>query len=276
MDFRMNLDAYLARIGVSHPVKSDLDGLRAVHRAHALSLAFEDLDVQLAVPLTRDPARAYDKIVNRRRGGWCYEMNGLFGWALEEIGFKVSRLAGAVMREAAGDAVIGNHLLLLVDIDGAPWIADVGFGGGLVDPVPLRVGAVDANPLGCRLDAIDGGWWRFTEDARMGGMSYDFNPAVDDEALLEKQCRFLQTDAASPFVQNAVAQRWIGEAHYSLRGRVLRILTPREEKKSIVATADAYVETLRETFGVDLPEAARLWPAICIRHEEVFGMEKAI
>ncbi|HNR77177.1 MAG TPA: arylamine N-acetyltransferase, partial [Parvularculaceae bacterium] len=165
---------------------------------------------------------------------------------------------------------------VLVDIDGAPWIADVGFGGGLVDPVPLRVGAVDANPLGCRLDAIDGGWWRFTEDARMGGMSYDFNPAVDDEALLEKQCRFLQTDAASPFVQNAVAQRWIGEAHYSLRGRVLRILTPREEKKSIVATADAYVETLRETFGVDLPEAARLWPAICIRHEEVFGTEKAI
>ena len=272
----MRVGDYLARIGATGRIRPDLDGLRRVHRAHALSLTFENLDVQLGVPVTRDPARAFEKIVSRRRGGWCYEMNGLFAWALEEIGFRVSRLAGAVMRESLGDAVIGNHLTLLVEVDGAPFLADVGFGGGLVDPVPLRAGAVDANPFDCRLDGADGGWRRFTEDRRMGGMSYDFNPAVGDEALLERQCRFLQTDPSSPFIQNAVAQRWIGDAHYSLRGRVLRVLSANGERKSLVQSAGHYVDILQSTFGIDAPEAAGLWPRIEKRHAEMFADRDAI
>ena len=91
----MNLAAYLARIGHTGPVQPDLATLRAVHRAHHFAIPYENLDVQLKRPVVTDPAAAFDKIVTRRRGGWCYEMNGVLGWALAEIGFNVTyRMSG--------------------------------------------------------------------------------------------------------------------------------------------------------------------------------------
>jgi N-hydroxyarylamine O-acetyltransferase len=82
--------------------------------------------------------------VTRRRGGWCYEMNGLMDWALREIGFKVTRMAGGVMRASVGDGVVGNHLVLKVDLD-RPYLADVGFGDGLVEPIPIEPGRTKQN-----------------------------------------------------------------------------------------------------------------------------------
>lgn len=267
----MQLSDYLRRIGFDGAVAADLATFRAVHRAHALSLSYENLDVQLKRPVTRRAADAFDKIVTRRRGGWCYEMNGLLGWALQEIGFEVTRLAGAVMRDVVGDGVIGNHLVLLVRIEGENWIGDVGFGDGLIEPVALREGPIAGNPLRCGLHSVGGGWWRYANDPRSGGPSFDFNPSVTDENLLEAKCRFLQSDPSSPFVQNAVVQRWTNDTHLSMRGRVFRALTPHDEKKSLIADADDYAATLKNLFGLDLPEAVSLWPAIAARHEEVFN-----
>lgn len=266
----MTLKAYLDRIGFDGPIRADLATFRAVHRAHALAIAYENLDVQFGVPLTRAPAAAFDKIVTRRRGGWCYEMNGLLGWALEEIGFEVTRLAGGVMRDLAGDGVIGTHLVLLLTIDGGAWIGDVGFGDGLIDPIRLREGPHDGNLFACRLESLGGGWWRYHNDPRAGGPSFDFSPAMTDEGRLEDRCRFLQGDPLSPFVQNAVAQRWTADAHFSLRGRVFRRLSADDEQKSLIASAGDYVDALFEIFGLDAPDAARLWPAILRRHDEVF------
>ncbi len=267
----MDLAAYLDRIGYSGPVAPTLDCFRGVHRAHVLALTYENLDVQLGAPVTRDAAAAFAKIVTRRRGGWCYEMNGLFAWALEQCGFEVRRLAGAVMREQAGDSVIGNHLVLLLTIDGEDWIGDVGFGNGHIDPFQLREGEISSDPLNCRLKILDDGWWRYFDDPRFGGPSFDFNTAIASEAPLEHQSRFLQRDPSSNFVLNAVVQRWRDDAHLALRGRVLRKMTRTTDEKRLVASADEYVETLRRDFLIDLPEAARLWPAICRRHEEVFS-----
>jgi N-hydroxyarylamine O-acetyltransferase len=267
----MNLQLYLDRVGVRGAVKPDLDTLRRVHRAHAEALTYENLDVQLGVPVTRDSEASFDKIVRRRRGGWCYEMNGLLGWALEEIGFDVTRLAGAVMRDAFGDGMTGNHLVLLVRLEGRNWIGDVGFGDGLIDPAPLKEGATRGNPFECRLQCLEDGWWRYHNDPRTGGPNFDFNSEIADEGLLESRCQFLQRDPASPFVQNAVVQRWKGAAHWSMRGRVLRVLTPEREEKSLIASADDYVGTLRTAFDLDLPQAASLWPKICARHDEIFA-----
>ena len=266
----MNLDAYLNRVGHIGAVRPDLATFKAIHRAHINSLTYENLDVQFGVPISRDPAAIFDKIVARGRGGWCYEMNGLLAWALDEVGFDVTRLAGAVMRDVAGDGVIGNHLVLLVRIDGEDWIGDAGFGDGFIDAVPLREGPLASNPFECRLEDVGGGWWRYLNDPGTGGPNFDFNPNVTDDRLLQSRCEFLQRDPASPFVQNAVAQRWKDGVHYSLRGRVFRILSLQREEKSLIASAESYVETLRETFGLDVPHAASLWPAIVRRHEAFF------
>ncbi len=266
----MNLADYLRRIGYSGNPRPDLATLRGIHRAHVEAIPYEDLDVQFGVAVTRLGPAIYDKIVRRRRGGWCYEMNGLLSWALEAIGFKVKRLAGAVMRESLGDQVIGNHLVMLVDL-GETWFADAGFGDGLIEPIPLREGPFSIGPLSCRIEEIGGGWLRYHNDPKGSAPSFDFHPEIGDERLLERQCRFLQSDAGSPFVQNAVVQRWRDEVHYSLRGRMLQTLSADGKATQRIESADDYVLTLKETFALDLPEAASLWPKICARHEALFG-----
>lgn len=266
----MQIQAYLDRIGYAGTPRPDLETLKRVHRAHVEAIPYENLDVQFGRPLTRAIGPIFEKIVERKRGGWCYEMNGLFSWALEKIGFKVTRLAGGVTREKVGDGIVGNHLVLLIDL-GDIWLADAGFGDGLIEPVRLREGAFRVGPLECRLDRIDGGWWRYANDPTGSAPSFDFHEDISDEALLEERCRFLQTDPASPFVMNALVQRWRAEAHYSMRGRVLQTINGAGKEKSLIEDAGHYVETLRDTFALDLPEAASLWPKICARHEIVFG-----
>ncbi|MBB5518707.1 arylamine N-acetyltransferase family protein [Amphiplicatus metriothermophilus] len=268
------LERYFRRIGYAGALRPDLETLRGLMRAHLAAVPFENLDVQLGRPVDLNSERIFEKIVARRRGGWCYEMNGIFGWALGELGFEVARLAGGVRRDQAGDAALGNHLCLLVRLDGRPWLADVGFGGSLLEPLPLEPLERDQPPFRLRLSQAGGGFWRYTEDADGAPFSFDFAPAPADESLLAAKCAWLQSDPASPFVQNLVAQKRLADRHISLRGRVLKELTAEGARKRVLETADELVETLRETFGLDEPDAARLWPTICARHEALFGAQQ--
>src|SRR5260370_5373273 len=96
------LSAYLQRIGYDRPVRTDLETLIGLHRAHLLNITYENLDIHLGRRLSLDPAAIFDKLVTGRRGGWCYEMNGLLAWALREIGFEMTLLAGTLGRPAQG------------------------------------------------------------------------------------------------------------------------------------------------------------------------------
>src|SRR4051794_15834375 len=203
----MNIDDYLDRIGLRAPVPVTLDGLRALHRAHLLAIPYENLDVQLGQPVTIEIAPIYDKIVNRRRGGWCYEMNGLFGWALGELGFRVTRTASGVMRETFGDFAVGNHLVLQVELPEGLYLADVGFGDGPLTPMKLAPGEFTDGRFDFALSHPEEGWWRFHNHEHGGAKSFDFRLQAAHEPLLAEKCAFLQTAEVSPFVQNLVCQR---------------------------------------------------------------------
>jgi len=271
----MDLQAYLDRIGYAGLVRPDLATLRALHRAHLQAIPYENLDVQLGRPLTPDPAAAFEKIVGRRRGGWCYEMNGVFGAVLGEIGFRVTRMAGAAMREAVGDGAIGNHLVLLVELDGEPWIADVGFGDGILDPFRLEPAELRAGGYPFRLEALDQGWWRFHNHEFGGARSFDFAVAPADPGLLADKCAWLQSAPDSTFVLNAIAQRYRGDEIWQLRGRVLRRVRPDGVESRLLGSADELVGVLADTFDLDLPEAASLWPRVLARHEAVVAAAAA-
>ena len=111
------MGAYFARIGYAGPTAPTLEVLRAVHRAHLLSIPYENLDIHLGLPVSLDPEAIARKLVDERRGGWCFEMNGLLGRVLETLGFEVRYLSGAVGRAARGWRAQGNHLVLLVTLD---------------------------------------------------------------------------------------------------------------------------------------------------------------
>jgi len=271
----MDLQAYLDRIGFTGVPRPDLATLRALHRGHSLAISYENLDVQLGRPLTTDPAQAFDKIVHGRRGGWCYEMNGLLGAVLDEVGFKVTRLAGGVHRMVRGDEAVGNHLVLLVDLDGEPWIADVGFGDGSRDPFPLKEGPIVTDGYEYRLQRLDGDWWRLHNHPAGGAPNFDFTLDPADPALLAAKCQELQTSPASVFVMTAIAQRHIGDEIRLLRGRAFRRLRPGAKEDSLIDAAEDFVALLKREFELDVPEAADIWPSVHARHEELFAKAPA-
>lgn len=143
------LTAYLARIGWNHTPDVSLETLRAVHLHHNAAIPFENLDVVLPREIDLGDEAIFSKLVVARRGGYCFEQNGLFERALREIGFDVRSLLGRVLLANPQQMPPRTHRLLRVELDGESWIADVGFGGqSLTAPIRLQAGIEQATPHG--------------------------------------------------------------------------------------------------------------------------------
>jgi N-hydroxyarylamine O-acetyltransferase len=211
------LASYLERIGLSGPVKPTFEGLAAVMTAHLAAIPFEGLDAFLVRGAARGIAAIHDKLVIRRRGGWCYEQNGLLGWALSEMGFTLMPLAARVNR-SEGEA--GGHLALLVELAGQRLLVDVGFGGSQTVPLELAPTVTRHEPFAIALTERDG-WWRYSEDAGSSPFFYEFELKPAEPDRLEHWQDWQATSPDSSFVANLVAQRRIGDTHVMLRGRVL-------------------------------------------------------
>lgn len=156
----IDLDGYLARIGLGLPPASDAAGLTTLQRAHRLSIPFENLDVRLGRGISLDPGHVFDKLVHRRRGGYCFEQNQLFLRALTAIGFDARPLLARVWLLAT-DVPPRTHTINLVRFDGEPWIADAGFGGSYAPPMPLFEGSEATGPDGAKFRLSwteDHGW----------------------------------------------------------------------------------------------------------------------
>ena len=269
------LAAYLARIGHDAPVAPELATLRALHRAHITAIPFENLATQLGAPPSLDADATFARLVTGKLGGWCYQQNGLFARALAAIGFEVTRLAGAVMREVRGDDTMGSHLALKVRIDGADWLADVGFGSAMLAPLPLAEGRDDSGPIPISLARTPEGYWRLTTETATAPMSFDFHDRPADEADFARMCAWQGNDPQSVFVQNLAVRRLTPETHYSLKGRVLETTTLDGVAKQVIEGPEELVSTLHDRFGLDEPRAASLWPAVVARHAELFGAQAA-
>ena len=263
----MLLDRYFKRIGYDDKPRVDLDTLAALHRCHARAIPYENLDVQLGRTVLMDEAAAFDKLVTRRRGGWCYEMNGLLRWALREIGFRITSLAGAVQREQHGDRFLGNHLALLVHLDD-DYLADVGFGDGLSAPIPLREDEYTQGALHYRLTRVDNGYWRFVNHPASAVQSFDFLVAPADANALATQSTWLQTAPQSPFVNHALCFIHRDEGVAMLRNRYFRRIDRAGVHEHLVANLDEYHGTLTDVFGLCIKqrnESTQLWQCMLDR-----------
>lgn len=140
-DTAIGLDAYFHRIGYDGGREPTLETLRGIHAGHARNIPFENLDPLLRRPVRLDAASLEEKLVRGGRGGYCFEHNLLLSHALRACGFRVTGLAARVLWSYPRDAVTPrSHMLLRVEIDGEPYVADVGF-GGLTLTAPLRLQA---------------------------------------------------------------------------------------------------------------------------------------
>ena len=270
----MKLKRYLERIGYRGDARPTVPTLASLLRRHACSVPFENIDVQLGRPLTIDVEDAFEKIVGRGRGGWCYEQNGLFGWALAEMGFEVTRVAGAVRRDERGNAALNNHLCLLVREPGTRhpvYLADAGFGGSMIAPIALAEGEHWQAPYRIRLRFFEEGRWRLSEESADGASNYEFVAKPAEEAALAAKSGQLQTDPRSRFVRNLVVQKRSPDAHVCLRGRVLATTAATGKQSALLESAEELAAAVAELCGRKIPGVAGLWPRVVARHEEWSG-----
>lgn len=198
----MDVAAYLARIGAARPVAPTSAALAALTRAHVRSVPFEDYDIHTGVAISLEPAALERKIVRRRRGGYCYELNGLFGALLRELGFGVTFVAAFSLEDDGTRGPDLDHLRLLVDAADGRWVVDVGNGSRWPDPVPRRPGVHGRVQV-----HRDGDVWWTTE--RHGDGSWErgwaWTPRPRELADFAERNRYQQHDPASDFVRRRLA-----------------------------------------------------------------------
>jgi N-hydroxyarylamine O-acetyltransferase len=130
----VDVSSYLERIGVALPLEPDLDNLELLQRAHLTAVPFENLDVFHRRGVRTTIEWSVPKIVDRRRGGWCFELNGAFAWLLDKLGYRVRRFAATVLH--GNTSPMPTHITLEVGLD-RPYLVDVGFGDSFIRPLPL-------------------------------------------------------------------------------------------------------------------------------------------
>lgn len=259
------LTRYLARVGHSGPTDVSLRTLRALHRAHLLAIPYENLDIHLGIPVTLDREALFTKLVDERRGGWCFEMNGLLGRVLETLGFEVRYVSGAVGRAEHGWRSLGNHLVLIVTLD-RPWIVDVGFGDGFLTPIPLEVGSYRQDFLQYSVSR-QGPWWRVHNHQFGGADGFDFTLTARRLEDFAHQCHELQTSPDSSFVRTLVCERHEPDGLVILRSATLREVRADGVHTRVLTDATDFARVLRERFDLAIPDAEALWPTVWAQHQ---------
>ena len=264
----MDISAYLDRIHYQGPRLPTRQVLFDVHQAHLRAITYENLDIHLGRTLTLDISHMFDKIVTQHRGGWCYEMNGLFAWALSELGFSVTLLASAVNREQLGEKAERNHLILLVQLE-QPYLVDVGFGNGFVQPLPLKSGRYQQGFLTYELSQNDTCW--FFLNHQYGGPGYDFTLQPQAFHDFADKCHELQTDPDSGFVRVVVCHRFTPSGLLTLRGAVLRTITDTGVRDETIRDEATYRHIIRKQFDLQLSEEdiAILWQIVWQKHQRI-------
>jgi N-hydroxyarylamine O-acetyltransferase len=252
----VDLDAYLERIGYAGPRRPTLDVLKGLHLAHATHIPFENLDILLGRPIRLDLESLQAKLVRARRGGYCFEHNTLFAAALESLGFAVTRLAARVR---LGTTRVGprTHMLLTVAVDGALWVADVGFGGGgLLEPLPLAPGEARQYGWAYRLVEESGSWVLQVFQAGTWLDLYAFTLEPHLPVDFEVANYFTATHPDSYFRRTLTAQLPTPEARFTLRSGELTVERGEQVSRRAVAD-DELLSVLSESFGLDFPPGTR-------------------
>jgi N-hydroxyarylamine O-acetyltransferase len=257
----MNLTSYLDRIHYHGLLEPTAATLRALHVAHLYHVPFENLDMQQRRLFNLDPIALFDKIVTRRCGGFCYELNGLFALLLEQLGFTVTRLAARVVNKDGSLGPEFDHLTLQVQCpaEAGSWLADIGYGDSFLEP--LRFEEQAEQPDGLRAyriewdDAYRWVWERDYDETWARQYRFDLQPRqLNDFAAM---CVWQQTSPDSSFLKRRICTRATPEGRITLRDmRLITTVNGQRSEHQLMHETDWRI-ALREHFGIVLDDRSR-------------------
>jgi len=249
-------ETYLDRIGLPVAGPPALETLRRLHAAHVEAIPFENLDILLGRGVHLDPDRLREKLIARRRGGYCFEQNTLFLDVLREVGFAVTPMEARVRTES-GELLPRTHMVLVVDVEGQSWLVDVGFGGeGPHEPVPLS-GEPGSSSAGLVYRVVREGelfvmqMRHVMRDAWADQYAFRLQPVHPVD--VEVANWYTSTHPDSRFVRTLTAQRTTRDVRYLLRYPRYTEIDDRGIRTREVARDDL-VPLLRRVFRIDLPD----------------------
>ena len=264
----MDLPTYFRRIDYTGPVKPDVQTLRGLQAAHMLHVPFENLDIALKRPIRLREEALWDKIILQGRGGFCYELNGLFAWLLKQVGFEVTYLNARVYNQRDGKLGIDfDHLALLVGIPGRStrWLADAGFGDSFNEPLNFEERGEQVQGMRAyRLEQTSEGyitWQRDYDRSWERQYFFDLKPRSFPSDY-EAACLYHQTSPRSSFVRGSIISRATPDGRVSLEdGRLIQTKNGRREER-FLQNEEEYHALLWEHFGVTLPPKSGDTPRI--------------
>jgi N-hydroxyarylamine O-acetyltransferase len=250
---RHQLDSYFRRVGLTRVPPIDASGLIELHKAQFFTIPFENFDVLFGLGIDLTPDMVFEKMVMNRRGGYCFELNGLMLRVLRSLGFNARPL---LARVHLADPPSGRtHQLNLVRFANENWLMDVGFGaGGPRAPLPLREGVTDCGVASFELSQLEPwGWMMRTLDAGEWKSSYSFDLGHVTAEDIEVGNHWTSTSPKTHFTQLATVSLPTTHGRKSLRNFELTEIDGTGEKIKETDT-ESYLELLRTTFGIELPE----------------------
>ena len=254
-----SLDKYLARIGHVGPLRPDLATLSSLHAAHVDAIPFEGIDPLLGLPVMLDLQAVQAKLIEGKRGGYCYEQNTIFQAALKEIGFHVTGLGARVRWMSPPDAPLGprEHMLLKVDLPEGPFLADVGFGACVMDrPLHLKTDVEQATAMGTFLLTQANGMFTLSAKQPQGYRAmYAFNLEPQLPSDYELGNWYTSTSPQAPFQHFLIMERVGANKRHKLINRRYVIESRNGElaEEMVITDADSFGRILDEVFGVTPP-----------------------
>lgn len=249
----MNKKSYLDRIEIKKTdLKADLDSLRFLQRQHLLTVPFENLDIHWKRSIVLDGNRFYDKIIGEKRGGFCYELNGLFYELLEEIGFQCKIISAKASKENGDFGAEYDHLAIIAQIGNDEYLVDVGFGSFTAEPLKFILGVEQQDASGLFLiRKFDDEYFEVVEkDGDVWQSEYIFSPLKRDLTEFAGMCQYHQTSSESHFTRGKICSLMTLTGRKTLTDRKF-IETKNGQKKEIsVESAQQFNQILADEFQI--------------------------
>ena len=251
----MDIKAYLRRINYEGPTNPSPETLRALHVAHLRTVPFENLSIHAGEPIVLDDKALFAKIVERRRGGFCYEANGLFAALLRALGFKVTMLSAEVAgREQGSYSPPFDHMALMITLE-ERWLADVGFGDSFLEPLLLdEQNEQLQSPDAFRIDRD--GDYRIVMRRESGEWkpNYRFTLQSYEYTDFSEMCRYHQTSPESHFTQKRICSRATEDGRITLSDMRLIETISGQRQENVLRSQAEFDGILRDRFGIVMIE----------------------
>jgi N-hydroxyarylamine O-acetyltransferase len=256
----MDIDAYLKRIHYTDELDTTLATLRKLHYQHQLTIPIENLSIHYGQEIILDPDALFDKIITRKRGGFCYELNGLFFEFLQAIGFQVKRVSGRVHDDVNGFHPEFDHLSIIAHVDGIDWLLDVGFGRQFpVYPLLLTLNQIQEDRTGrYKITELDADNLVIKQQNEQGDWipGYSFTCIPRELADFTEMCHFHQTSKESFFSRNKLCTIVTPHGRITLTDHTLKITDNGQVVDHVIADQQEFEDFLLDCFAIKMTQPA--------------------